>query len=340
MTTHARLPALLFSVLATSALVGGAGCKSQDATPTPAPSASVAANVEAAAPWADPSVASAPSVVPPAKHIIPRNAGRAGLLLSAASNLELKDPEKTQKLDAIAKSFADDEGKQNEAKAIHDELVAQVKAGKIDTAKLEPLYVALEKAARAHHEKEVVALDGIYAALGPLERKTMTDSLRKKLAAREAIAQSHKAANDAGAPKGPSLVDRMTKNLGLDEAQQKKAEAIVPSDELKKMEADREEEKKHLEALLVAFEKDGFDAKKVPTRDPKKVRAPFLEQAKVFEKLVPILKPEQREKLASGMEHARGGGGPMGPGGPGGGLGRRSMHPGQNGAHGWGDHEP
>jgi Spy/CpxP family protein refolding chaperone len=272
--------------------------------------------------------------------MIPRNAGRAGLLLSAASNLELKDPEKTQKLDAIAKSFADDEGKQNEAKAIHDELVAQVKAGKIDTAKLEPLYVALEKAAKAHHEKEVVALDGIYAALGPLERKTMTDSLRKKLAAREAIAQSHKAATDGGAPKGPSLVDRMTKNLGLDEAQQKKAEAIVPSDELKKMEADREEEKKHLEALLVAFEKDGFDAKKVPTRDPKKVRAPFLEQAKVFEKLVPILKPEQREKLASGMEHARGGGGPMGPGGPGGGLGRRSMHPGQNGAHGWGDHEP
>ena len=202
------------------------------------------------------------------------------------------------------------------------------------------LYVALEKSAKAHHDKEVVALDGIYAALGPLERKTMTDSLRKKLAARDAIAQSHKAAaGDAGAPKGPSLIDRMTKNLGLDEAQQKKAEAIVPSDELKKMEADREEEKKHLEALLAAFEKDGFDAKKVPTRDPKKVRGPFLEQAKVFEKLVPILKPEQREKLASGMEHARGGGG-MGPGGPGGGLGRRSLHPGQNGAHGWGDHEP
>ena len=91
--------------------------------------------------------------------------------------------------------------------------------------------------------------------------------------------------------------ERMAKNLGLDEAQQKKVEAVLPTNERQRVEADREEDKKNTTALLAAFAKDGFSAKTLPYRDPKKLRVPFQEQAKVFAQLLPILKPEQREKL-------------------------------------------
>ncbi len=339
--SHANQPSFRrfshVSLLAVFALATGSACKSQDtATPTPEPSASASAVASVV-----PSASSEPSAVasatpPPPKITVPRNAGRAGLLLNAVVALDVREPEKVQKLDAIGKSFKEEDGTRDEAKAIHDELVSQVKAGKIDNAKLEPLYVALEKGAKEAHDKEVTALDGIYAALVPLERKVVVEDIRKKVAARESHMPKEQA--DAGAPRGPNVVDRMTKNLGLDEAQQKKAAAIVPTDERKKMLADHEEDKKQLEALLSAFEKDGFDAKKVPGRDPKKARVLFQEQAKVFAQLVPILKPEQREKLAAGMQNAKGLGGHGGPG-PGG-LPHHPMKPGPHGARGWGDGEP
>ena len=307
-------------------------CKGQESTPTPAPSASAIASdpVEAAAPSASESASAAASAEPP-KRPIPRNAGQAGLLLGAARALDLRDPEKTKKLDDIAASFTETDGTKDEGKAVQEELAAQVKAGKIDNTKLEPLYVALEKSAKESHDKQVTALDGIYAALGPLERKTMVENLRKKIGG--AAAHEPKG-HDAGAPpdERKRIVEAMTKSLGLDEAQAKKLEPLVPTGERKKMEDMRDEEKKHLEVLFTGFEKDGFQAKSVPFRDPKKLRAPFQDQVRFYTALIPILKPEQRDKLSQNMLRR----GPHGGGGrPG-----HPMKPGAHGPHGWGDGEP
>jgi hypothetical protein len=60
--------------------------------------------------------------------------------------------------------------------------------------------------------------------------------------------------------------------------------------------------KKKMDALLTAFEKDGFDAKKVDVFDAKKARAPMDQELKLLGQLVPVLKPEQREKLAGKVE--------------------------------------
>ena len=141
------------------------------------------------------------------------------MILQAINGLELRDPEKNQKLDAIAKSFTEADGTRDEGRKIHDELSAQVKAGKIETAKLDPLYAELEKAAKEAHDKEVVALDGIYAALGPIERAAVANQLQQKLTSREA--HLAKARPDAGSPadEKKQIAERMAKNLGLDEAQ-------------------------------------------------------------------------------------------------------------------------
>jgi Spy/CpxP family protein refolding chaperone len=320
------------------ALLSIAACKSQESQGTPpAPSAASTASAAPSAPTNDDASAAAPAdgggaEAQAPKRAIPRNAGHVTMILSAINSLDLRDPEKNQKLDAIAKSFTETDGTRDEGRKIHDELSAQVKAGKIETAKLEPLYAELEKAAKEAHDKEVVALDGIYAALGPIERTTIANQLQQKLTNRDA--HLAKARPDAGSPadERKQVAERMAKNLGLDEAQQKKVEAVLPTNERQRVDADREEDKKNTTALLAAFAKDGFSAKTLPYRDPKKLRVPFQEQAKVFAQLLPILKPEQREKLAASMTHARGPhfGGPRGP------MGK----PGPHGPHGWGDHEP
>src|SRR5687767_11394013 len=101
----------------------------------------------------------------------------------------------------------------------------------------------------------------------------------------------------------------MTKELDLDAEQQKKVEAALPKAGKGAPEA-REDAKKRLDAVLTAFEKDGFDAKKLAAPDPKHARAPLEQEAQFITAIVPVLKPEQREKLATTM--TRGGKGSHG----------------------------
>jgi Spy/CpxP family protein refolding chaperone len=120
-----------------------------------------------------------------------------------------------------------------------------------------------------------------------------------------------------------SNVDRLTRGLDLDAEQQKKIDAIAAKDDTAKGgKPDTAEMKKNVEALLVAFEKDTFDPKKLEAFDPKKARGPMEQETKLLVQVVPILKPEQREKLAAKMEK---GPSPHGRRAPGGGFGHRPL---------------
>src|SRR5690606_35611940 len=84
---------------------------------------------------------------------------------------------------------------------------------------------------------------------------------------------------DGGADGGPprmhefsaqKRIERLTRDLDPDAEQEKKVEALAKDDPKAppmSMEAARAEAKKHGEALLAAFEKDGFDAKKLDAPD-------------------------------------------------------------------------
>ncbi len=203
------------------------------------------------------------------------------------------------------------------AKELHTELIAGIKAGKIESAKLEPKYVALEKIATAEHDKEVAALNGLYAALDTAQRKAVVTSVRAKQAKRDERLLRMKGGMlgaggaDAGRSNmGKMRIDRLTRGLELDAEQQKKVDAVVPPngrDDAKTadLQADM---KKRTETLLTAFEEDGFDAKKADSFDVKKSRAALEDETKLLTQILPILKPEQREKLAAKMER-----GPTGP---------------------------
>jgi Spy/CpxP family protein refolding chaperone len=109
-------------------------------------------------------------------------------------------------------------------------------------------------------------------------------------------------AGDGGAKPG-RRVDHLLRGLDLDADQQKKVDAVAASaKDDGKGRPDFAEMKKRVDALLTAFEKDAFDAKKVDAFDTKKMRGPMEEETKLLGQLLPILKPEQREKLAAKME--------------------------------------
>lgn len=264
---------------------------------TAAPTAKATAAATAAMPTA---TASAKAERP---HHARRPTGLAGMMLHAAHDLtDLKEPQKAT-LEKLTEEWHA-ASPRKEIKDLHTALTAQVKAGKIEPAKLTADYDAIDKAVAARHEKAVEVLNGLYASLDPAQRKALVAAVRAKEAEREKQAAEHeKKMNEEWSKK---RLDHLTKELDLDPAQQKQVQALIdkgdrptPAD----MATRREEAKKRLDAILTAFEGAGFDAKKFETAGPpKKLRERLERHVQFLSQLVPILKPAQRDKLAASMD--------------------------------------
>jgi Spy/CpxP family protein refolding chaperone len=238
--------------------------------------------------------------------------GPSSQFLKGAHSLALKDPQKA-KLDEIQKGLEGDHGKPpEEMKTLQADLIAGVKAGKLDTAKIDAHYAAIEKAMQAHLTKEAEGLNALHALLEPAQRTALVADLRAKMAKRLEHMGKDKDAHgpgDAGAANhSKRMLEHLTQDLGLDADQQKKVEAILPKQDPKAGGDMMAEMKKHHEALLAAFEKDAFDAKKLESFDVKKAHGPITHESQFIGQLLAILKPEQREKLATRLE--KGGMGP------------------------------
>jgi Spy/CpxP family protein refolding chaperone len=302
MRTSTRSPGLLvlLAVIASSSLAckeggcggGGAGAPSASASPSASAPASAAASASGSA------LTPRGAPRPPAVNA----SGMTGSIFYAVNAVELKDEQKAA-IDKIGADFReadraarveDGGGPRSEMRDAQAELASGVKAGKIDAAKMEPRYVALEKAAKARQDREADALNRLYATLEPAQRAALVASVRSKEERREARMKGHERP-DAGARAARVLVDRFTRELDLDAEQQKKAEAIAPKAD--KTVALQDDIKKRSDALLAAFEKEGFDARKLDTGAAKLARSPIEEQAIFLGQLLPTLKPEQRERL-------------------------------------------
>lgn len=297
------LPILVTSVLS------GAGCKK---APDPAPVPEASAPEPSAVVSAAPSASTAPEAsAAPARPAPLRGSGSAGLLFNTVRALELADGEKA-KVDEIEAPLREKTSStKDEIAEIDKAMIEQVKAGKIEPQKLEPLYVALEKESSARHDLEVTALGSLHAVLDSGKRAALTKEVRNR------IAEHPKAgAADAGKPaKLPPVpkpgFERLLKPLELDPNQQVRAESLVPKEDPS---AVRDRARNEAEALLVAFEKETFDAKKAFPFDAKRVRAPHQEQATFLTQMLTVLHPEQREKLAAAFARHGRGPGSHGPG--------------------------
>jgi len=222
---------------------------------------------------------------------------------------DLTDAQKTS-LDKIMESLKEQPGDKPEFKDFQTELLTEVRAGKIEQAKLDPKMKAIDTAMQARLDGEADNLTKLHDLLTPPQRKVLTTAVAAKQAKMEAHFMEMK---DAGVapPKAADItrlkVTRITNDLGLDATQDKAMDGVVakatpkaetPGDA-------RTEWKQQGAALSAAFEKDTFDAKKQDffSKANKKGHEGLQDHIDLLALVVPVLKPEQREKLAAKLEH-------------------------------------
>ncbi len=307
----------LFLVLPFALLVG---CQDSSGGPAPEPSASTPM---AAAPSV--SVTAAASSMKP-HPMIGRHGGIAAGLFRATNDLTLTDAQKDSLTQIEATLKADDEGIRTAMKAFRADLLAGVKAGKIDTAKMTADDAVVDKAIAEHQDKEATALDSLYKLLDPTQRTTVVAAVRTKQAERETRMASWNKESDGGAPDwSKKRLDKLTADLTLDAGQQKQVAALLTKTadppNAAGMQSRWDDMKKRQDALLTAFASPSFDAKKadLTVLPGKTAHDPMDHMVTFFAQLLPILHPDQRDKLATSMdrpfgahEGAPGGGGERG----------------------------
>lgn len=247
-----------------------------------------------------PVVPSAPPADAPRRHGR-LQAGQGAMLLHAARNLtELKEPQAAA-LDKLFDELKEEGGPRAELKELHDELLAHVKAGKVDAAKMEPRLAAVEKSAQGRLDQEADVLNRLHAALEPAQRTAVVQTARARLSAMEGHGGGPPEGRGEDAPK--VRAELLTKGLDLDAEQQKTLDAALAKSA--KPAADRgAEAKAQAQALLEAFDKETFDAKKLEAfaQGGKRARALAQREVERYASIVPVLRPEQREKLGAKIE--------------------------------------
>ncbi|AKV00639.1 hypothetical protein AKJ09_07302 [Labilithrix luteola] len=307
------LPILVLVSLAGSTV----GCsKKQNETATDA----------GAAPSANVAASAAPDAGNPlARRGLNLGGGPAGMLIHEAKMLELNDTQKAAvtKLEEQLQTIPQP---RKEAREIHVEVANEVKAGKIEQAKLAPTYTAMDKAVTAQKEQEAAALNTLYATLEPAQRKALVDDVRGKLAEMDKHMPPPKDDAQRREMVTKQKVERYSRDAELDDTQKKSLEAIFTKDAAKDgglatMPDMAAEMRATNEAVVDAFEKDPFDATKLPQFDgaaaAKKARVPIEQEVTLLTQLLPILKPDQREKLSVKLSRQAAMGGPQGLMGPG-----------------------
>jgi Spy/CpxP family protein refolding chaperone len=289
-----------------AACVASAACNGHGSAATTA-EPEAAAPVAVEAPDAPSAAAPASAMVPPPVH----HRGLVGMFFRAAEEGELTDDEKAA-ADKLEEPLRNEVGPRHEMAAFHSDLVASIKAGKMDAPKLQADTAALSKAFTARDDEQVTALAGLHDALTPAQRKAVTDSIRAAQAAHERPAPAADASAAASAAEVAHRLERMKAQLVLDSDQQKQVAALLaretPSSSTAQGRMDAA--KKQLEAVLTAFEKDTFDPKKVDLSSTpgKKPTEALDRQVKYIGDLLPILTPGQRDRFAVLMDrgHERG----------------------------------
>lgn len=299
------------------------GCHSSEKSGEAAPSASESAATAASA-------ALSAFAKSQRQHHGSRGGGLTSLIFNVAHDLpDLTDDQNT-KIDTAEEEMPDhDPGPREAAKTFGTDLAAQIRAGSIDATKLQPDEAAMDAALNAMLDKEAKALTDLHDALTPAQRTTVATNLHTSIAA----APGPTSERDAGAPadRVARQVDRMSADLALDDGQKKQITTVLLKNEKAKTPSLPGDKRKDLDQVLTAFQGETLDAKQVLSQAMFGGKPPHEgmdEQIKLTAALVPILHPDQREKLASAADRPPM---PMGgrPGGPG--MGGMMRGPGMRG---------
>ena len=180
-------------------------------------------------------------------------------------------------------------------------MATEVRAGKIDRAKLEPQLKAARTAATEENARQAKALNALHGALDETQRKALIDAVRARQ--KQGAQHSGFGAKTQTAQQGPNPrrakreLERMSLDLELEPQQREKAEKILAANP--NFGGPSREALQPSAALLDAFEKPTFDATKLEL--DRGGEEAFNQRLDYLKKLTAMLTPKQRDKLASSL---------------------------------------
>lgn len=295
----------MLCIVMTACSIAALGCQESSGGET-----SAAPVASSAAPLVPSASVSAAAAKPHAHY--GRHGGIAASLFHAAHDLPDLSQAQQDSLDKIETTLkTDDDGIRTAMKAFRTDLVAGVRAGKLDTTKLKTDDGVVDKAIADHQSQEADALDQLYALLQPAQRTALVANIKAKQAEHEQHMTDWMHGKDADGGTvdwTKKRLDKLTTDLTLDAGQQKQVSAILvkPTDvpNAAAMQARWTDRKTKSDALLTAFEGTSFDAKKLDLSEMpgKTAHDPMDHMVSFYTQLLPILHPDQRDKLATSMD--------------------------------------
>jgi Spy/CpxP family protein refolding chaperone len=184
---------------------------------------------------------------------------------------------------------------------VRQDLAAQVRAGAIDRTQVQADESVMTSALQAHVAEEADTLNALHATLDPSQRTAVVAAVRA-----EPPGQTEKQA-PMTSEDSPSRLERLTRELDLDATQRQQVGTLLGA-QPPATPYQREGRREQLDALLTAFESDSFDARTVLQASPPSpaamVHDRIQRKAAFLSQLLPILRPDQRSKLAASIETA------------------------------------
>jgi hypothetical protein len=259
----------------------------------------------AAAPAPAPTTAAVP-VATTQGHRHGHHRGAAHMLFRAARDLDLSDAQRTTIDSLAAQLHGDRTAESSRHQAMRTALAESVRAGKVDVSALAPAETAAAGTGRqAHIARETTALNGLWAALEPAQRQALVASVQERQTERAERWASRRAEGKAAGGWGQQRLAHLTAKLGLDASQQTAVSGILTSDRPAPavMQARHAQMKSRNAALLTAFQSDSFDATTLIGTPPSGSGvSPAQRHVQFLAQLVPILRTDQRETLATSIE--------------------------------------
>ncbi len=230
-------------------------------------------------------------------------AGPAKAMLDASEGLRLSDAHREMLRTLRDQLEANGRDTQTAFHALRMELARQVRAGTIDIAALQPQENAAALALQAHIDKEVDTLNTLHGSLDPSQRAAVVAAVRATQPGRTETQPPTGAPPSSEAMRQKKL-DRLTTELGLDSAQQQQVSALLEAQPPRP--ARMSWRQQHMDAILAGFASSAFDARAMipapPMSPTDMMREGIAREVAFLTKFVPILRVDQRERLASKME--------------------------------------
>ncbi len=233
----------------------------------------------------------------------PFHSGFVGLVLRSGREADLA-PEQKIAVGDIQQRLEDEEPPLSTLNDFRADLVSGIRAGKLDEKKLQDDYAAIDQNLLLQQKAQADAIDALHAALDATARGLLVAAARLRL---EAMFRARPELADAGGLVEQARVNhqlgRVKVELGLDEAQAEKVKPMLAKSGVSPAvgEALKARVRAHAEEMLAAFEKDPLDAHALdlsPAGGKSPPHASLERETKFIGQVLPLLTPEQRERLA------------------------------------------